>query len=247
MRQTNKMKEDEFKQRYSDIGAIRTWLYLQLGVHYGKIPYVTEPLSQVSDLHDQSKFPLLDLDPLIDSLVRFAESLPYTNDYPTGTTLQTVVDGYSTQKFFINKNMLLGDLYLWDGQYNKAAIAFRRVLDINGTAGNNELFLISIKYQALMKPVLTMEGHWTFLLWFIHQDGVIYSKGDRITHLPGSGFGFCHLTETLNHKIPLLIFFSQWWKLSCKTITTGDGLLEQPDTDLYFYSWYHYCRCSLQG
>lgn len=148
MRQTNKMKEDEFKQRYSDIGAIRTWLYLQLGVHYGKIPYVTEPLSQVSDLHDQSKFPLLDLDPLIDSLVRFAESLPYTNDYPTGTTLQTVVDGYSTQKFFINKNMLLGDLYLWDGQYNKAAIAFRRVLDINGTAGNNELFFNQYKVSS---------------------------------------------------------------------------------------------------
>jgi starch-binding outer membrane protein, SusD/RagB family len=140
MRVENKIKEDEFRQRYADVGAIRTWVYLQLGIHFGRIPYITDPLAQVSDLHDQSRFPMIELDPLIDSLVKFAESLPYTNDYPAGSTLQTVVDGYSTQKFFINKYMLLGDLYLWDGQYDKAATSFKKVMDINGPTGQGELF-----------------------------------------------------------------------------------------------------------
>jgi starch-binding outer membrane protein, SusD/RagB family len=148
MRQENKLKEDEFKQRYSDVGAIRTWLYLQLGIHYGKIPYVTDPLAQVSDLHDPAKFPMVELDRLIDLLVAFAESLPSTDDYPVGTTLQTVVDGYSTSRFFINKNILLGDLYLWDGQYDKAAISFKKVMEINGQVGQGEQFYNQYKISS---------------------------------------------------------------------------------------------------
>jgi hypothetical protein len=140
MLQQNKLKTDEFAQRYSDIGAIRSWLYLQLGVHFGNIPYVTDPLAQVSDLHDPSKFPMIPLSQLIDSLVKFTETLPFLENYPSGTNLQTTVDGYPTSKFFINKNMLLGDLYLWQGQYNKAAISFRKVMDINGPVGNDALW-----------------------------------------------------------------------------------------------------------
>ena len=121
----NKLKEAEFNQRYSDIGAIRSWVYLQLGIHFGNIPYVTNPLVQASDLKDASNFPMIALPALIDSLAAFTEKLPFTEDYPGGTTLQTVVDGYSTQKFFINKNVLLGDLYLWQGLYDKAADRYK--------------------------------------------------------------------------------------------------------------------------
>jgi len=135
-----KLKVDEYNQRYSDVGAIRSWVYLQLGIHFGNIPFVTDPLAQVSDLHDVSKFPKISLTTLIDSLVSFTENLPFLSDYPTGTNLQTVVDGYPTAKFYINKNILLGDLYLWQGQYDKAADRFRRVMDINGPVGNTELF-----------------------------------------------------------------------------------------------------------
>jgi len=140
MNAQKKMKVDEFNQRYSDIGAIRTWVYLQLGIHFGKIPYVTNPIVQVSDIKDSTNFPTLSLSPLIDTLTRFAESLPFTDDYPTGTTLQTVVDGYTTQRFFINKNVLLGDLYLWQGQYDKAADRFKRVMEVLGPSGNTEQF-----------------------------------------------------------------------------------------------------------
>lgn len=136
----SKLKQDEFNQRYSDIATIRSWVYLQLGVHYGKIPYVTNPVVTLKDLKDSSNFPTLTLPVLIDSLVAFTETLPFTDDYPTGTTLQTIVDGYSTNKFFINKNILMGDLYLWQGQYDKAADRYKRVMEINGPVGNSELW-----------------------------------------------------------------------------------------------------------
>ena len=136
----SKLKEAEFNQRYSDVGAIRTWVYLQLGIHYGNIPYVTNPVANVADLKDSNNFPMLSLPVLIDSLTAFAERLPHTDDYTTGTTLLTTVDGYSTQKFFINKNILLGDLYLWKGEYDKAADRFKRVMEVLGVSGTGEQF-----------------------------------------------------------------------------------------------------------
>jgi tetratricopeptide (TPR) repeat protein len=148
MYQQSKIKELEYKQRYSDIGAIRIWVYLQLGIHFGEIPYVTNPLVELREIRDQNNYPKLQLPQLIDSLVAFAETLPFTEDYPAGTTLQTVVDGYSTSKFFINKNILLGDLYLWDGQYDKAAERFKRVLDINGPSGVGEGFYNQYKVSS---------------------------------------------------------------------------------------------------
>jgi starch-binding outer membrane protein, SusD/RagB family len=140
MLQQNKFKVDEYNQRYSDVGAVRSWVYLQLAIHFGNIPYVTEPLAQVNDLRNATKFPLLPLKQVIDSLVAFNENLPFHDDYPSGTNLQTNVDANPTAKFFINKNMLLGDLYLWQGQYDKAADYFKRVMMVNGPTGNTELW-----------------------------------------------------------------------------------------------------------
>jgi starch-binding outer membrane protein, SusD/RagB family len=151
----NKIKEAEFNQRYSDVGAIRSWVYLQLGIHYGNIPYVTNPIVQVNDLKDSANFPKLSLPVLIDSLVFFTETLPFTDDYPTGTTLQTIVDGYSTSKFFINKNILLGDLYLWQGQYDKAADRYKRIMEINGPVGNNELWYNQYRISSFSNASVT--------------------------------------------------------------------------------------------
>ncbi len=153
----SKLKQEEFNQRYSDVGAIRSWVYLQLGIHYGNIPYVTNPVAQVNDLKIAANFPMLSLPVLIDSLTAFTETLPYTEDYPVGTTLLTTVDGYSTQKFFINKNILLGDLYLWKGQYDKAADRYKRVMDIFGpvTTGVGEQFFNQYRISSFSNSSIT--------------------------------------------------------------------------------------------
>jgi starch-binding outer membrane protein, SusD/RagB family len=138
MREENKLKQSEFDQRYSDIAALRSFLYLQLGIHYGdQVRYVTEPLENINDVMDESKFPPLTFNVLLDSLVNLTEALPYKLEYPSGTTLNITVDGYKTDKFYINKRVLLGDLNLWKGNYERAAYWYRQVMETatSGTAG----------------------------------------------------------------------------------------------------------------
>ncbi|MBS1511530.1 MAG: RagB/SusD family protein [Bacteroidetes bacterium] len=168
----SKLKQDEFNQRYSDIASIRSWVYLQLGIHYGRIPYVTKPIAQVSELKDTSNFPMLSLPVLIDSLVAFTEQLPFTDDYPSGTTLQTTVDGYTTNKFFINKNVLMGDLYLWQGQYDKAADRYKRVMEINGPVGNSELWYNQYRISSFGNAGITYSRTLDF-------NSLVYTNGWR--------------------------------------------------------------------
>lgn len=134
-----KMTEDQFNQRYSDIGALRSFVYLQLGIHFGSVPYVTRSLKNIDDVKNAGNFPRLTFNVLLDSLVNFTEALPFKDVYPTGTNLNITVDGYPTEKFYINKRCLLGDLYLWKNDFVKAATYYRQVMEFatTGTAGEN--------------------------------------------------------------------------------------------------------------
>jgi hypothetical protein len=139
MQRDKKMTESEFNQRYADIGALRSFLYLQLGIHYGEVPYVTNSLKDLDAVKNSSNFPRLPFTVLLDTLIRFTEALPYKDVYPTGTNLNITVDGYPTEKFYINKKCLLGDLNLWKGNYVKAADWYRQVMELatTGAAGEN--------------------------------------------------------------------------------------------------------------
>ncbi|MGB3007615.1 MAG: RagB/SusD family protein [Chitinophagaceae bacterium] len=124
-----KMTELEFSQRYSDIGALRTFLYLQLGIHFGEVPYVTSSLKDIDAVKDISNFPRLPFATLLDSLINFTEALPFKELYPTGSNLNLTVDGYPTQKFYVNKKIILADLHLWKGNYLQAATWYRQVME----------------------------------------------------------------------------------------------------------------------
>lgn len=138
MLKTGKLKPVDYQQRYSDIGTLRCWLYLQVATHYGTIPYVTDPVSNLSDLNDATKFPRLTLDQVIDKLAAFMNDpnryldVYATSDPITGSTasaLNTTVDGLATNLFFINKLSFKGDINLWKGNYNDASKAYRLLAD----------------------------------------------------------------------------------------------------------------------
>jgi hypothetical protein len=133
-----KMTSSDYQQRYSDVGAIRSWVYLQLGIQYGSIPYITDPLATVEDLKDETKYPKISFEQLLDKLIAFmGDSQRYLDVYPattattnaTNTSLNTTVDSYPTNLVFINKRFLLGDLYLWKGNYTQAASAYRYLIE----------------------------------------------------------------------------------------------------------------------
>lgn len=134
-----KMTEEQFSQRYSDVVALRSFLYLQLGIHFGQVPYVTSALKNVDDVKNAANYPKLSFNVLLDSLINATEAIPFKDLYPAGTNLNITVDGYPTEKFYINKKVMLGDLYLWKGNYQKAAEYYRQVMETatTGAAGEN--------------------------------------------------------------------------------------------------------------
>lgn len=126
-----KMTLDQYNQRYSDVMALRCWIYLQLGIQFGTIPYVTNPLKQISDLTNSANFTSMTLTQLLPLLLKTVQSLPYLTDYTLApnSTLPATISGYNTLKMFINKYCLLGDLYLWNGQYTQAATTYRIIME----------------------------------------------------------------------------------------------------------------------
>jgi len=138
-----RMSVDDYNKRYSDIATLRSWIYLHLGIQYGSVPYITDAIETVDDLKNLANYPKTPFDQLLDKLIAFNESLPYKEAYayPTGTSLLVTIDGNYTQKLFASKAFLLGDLYLWKGNYIKAAENYAKLMNAeNGNANDNFRF-----------------------------------------------------------------------------------------------------------
>ncbi len=130
MADLGKLSQQEFDQRYSDIAVLRTWLYLQLGIHYGAVPYITDAVETVKDIAALNNLSKMPFDQLIDQLISDTKDLPYMEyyAYPAGTSLVFTVDGSNTEKIFISKHHVLGELYLWKGDYYQAAYWYKKTL-----------------------------------------------------------------------------------------------------------------------
>ncbi len=132
-----KFTQSQYDQRYADIGCLRSWVYLQLGIHFGNVPYITEPVENLEDIKNFSKYPRISFNELLDNLVEFTNGLTYTAQYEPGSTLLINIDGFSTEKFFVNKECLLGDLQLWKGNYLEAAMHYKKVMETASTSGDD--------------------------------------------------------------------------------------------------------------
>jgi hypothetical protein len=139
MKEKNILDNTQYYQRYVEAGMLRTWVYLQLGIHYGKVPYITEPIEDINDVKNQSKFQKLEFDQLLDKLLEFTNTIPavYLNQNTSAAspTLIMAMNGYPIQngvfKFFIHRKSLIGDLNLWKGNYVKAAEVYKEIMELD--------------------------------------------------------------------------------------------------------------------
>ncbi|MGM8361536.1 RagB/SusD family nutrient uptake outer membrane protein [Flavobacterium sp. ARAG 55.4] len=145
-----KFTQSQYDQRYADIACIRSWIYLQLGIQFGSVPYITEPIETLEDVKNINKYPRIPLDQLVDKLVTFTESLTYKKIYDVESSLLVSVDGYDTRKFFINKECLLGDLQLWKGNYQLAAAHYKNVMEETPAGGANTLDNYRVKFAEVI-------------------------------------------------------------------------------------------------
>jgi hypothetical protein len=122
----NKVTVDEYNERYADVASVRVWTYLQLGIHFGQVSYYNKPVYTTADL---AKGEELSLDQLIPKLIAEMEALPTLDQYKVSNLIKDRIDNvYSLVPVFINKRCLIGDLYLFNDQYDLAAEQYRLVL-----------------------------------------------------------------------------------------------------------------------
>jgi hypothetical protein len=130
MKQENKLSPADYSYRYADVATVRCWVYLQLAVHFGSVPYIADPLQTVFDVQDLAKFPAKSLDEMIETLISCMEALP-TTELSTESPLYSVADadGYDMRLLFLNKKAMLGDLYLWADRYVDAAAQYYALIN----------------------------------------------------------------------------------------------------------------------
>ena len=137
-----KLLKEDYNQRYSDIGTLRSWLYLQLVIQFGEVPYLTEPIESVNDIESiMEKAPVLGIEEMVDSLVAFMERLPTYARY-TDPEMRTSIDGYQMDVLFIDKMFFMGDLYLWDDNYYMAASMYKQLMDLDIGRDNYDTYKI---------------------------------------------------------------------------------------------------------
>lgn len=108
--------EKVFIREYAAIKAFRAWTYLQLAIHYGKVPFYTQPLMTEAEA-DPSLYPKYGVKEICDYFIN--DLAPYAD---------TKTPSYIIQDLCIPVRVLLGDLCLWAGRYMEAATYYHDYL-----------------------------------------------------------------------------------------------------------------------
>ncbi|HLP05230.1 MAG TPA: hypothetical protein VK152_07360 [Paludibacter sp.] len=124
------------QKEYVAAKGIRAWTYMQLALNYGKAIYYDKPVLSVADAEAVQKQPALTIEELAPLLI--ADLAPWKDaELPNFGTIYSL----QTSQCFFPVRFLLGDLYLWSGQYENAA---------------NEYHDLMLKGRKLIYPFRTM-------------------------------------------------------------------------------------------
>lgn len=221
MYQNGKLKATEYQERYSDLGSLRCWLYLQLGAHYGSVPYVTDPLASIDDLKDQSKYPKMAFSDILKKLATFmndpARSLEtYSASDPitgaTNSALNTTIDGNSTSLFFALKYAIKGDVNLWAGNYKDASTAYKYLMEYGAQrAGFSDAAAQKYWYYKVCNDVFTISYTNNSDNQFV--DGTTAGYREIFANATGTNIGSEHLwrmpfSTTFGPANPFINLFS---------------------------------------
>lgn len=115
--------------KYIAAKAIRAWAYLQLGRNYERVPFFTEPLTQISQI--DRNYPELTLQQLVNELAPDLEQYTGTKPPTLGFTnslraigspnWESTAKAFMPSRCFIPVDVVLGDMYLETANYADAA------------------------------------------------------------------------------------------------------------------------------
>lgn len=130
MKKELKLDEEAYNTRVSDVIVLRSWLFFQLVMHYGEVPYYTQPIQTFEDLKyfDSDTVKMLKVGDMINQLLVDVINVPTRSVY-TDESLYTTIDGIHTRTMFIDKEFFFADLALWTGNYGIAAMLYKSIME----------------------------------------------------------------------------------------------------------------------
>ena len=245
---------------YAAVASFRAWTYLQLTRQYGSVPYATEPVTTIAQINANTA--MTDYRTILSGEADMLEALKarYTDEQLSVPTYGISGTGRSIgalnwisqdkyilpKKCFIPLNVVLGDLYLELGEYEKAATCYYQYLRF---AGLDNASNISVGYLQPMttgyseyNPILKNFTEWpadynwnennNSMSWFssfLHNA----APGDVISYIPMA----VNYTMGKTTDIPAAFGYNYYGTDRNSSITTGlnsyfrDIFLNCPKTD----------------
>lgn len=117
--------EKSLFKEYAAAKAIRAWTYMQIALNYGTAKYYEQPLLTVQAA--QTSFPEYSIRELVPILIKDLEPVKKAD---TPGQISLGVD-MSSDKLFFPIPFLLGDLYMWNGQFENAAREYYALIEAN--------------------------------------------------------------------------------------------------------------------
>ena len=108
-------------REYAACKAIRAWTYMQIALNYGSVTYYDQPILSLEDANKE--YPVYTMNELAPILIQ--DLIPLKDiEKPVFGSIFT----YNTAYSFFPIRFLLGDLYLWTGQYENAATEYHDLM-----------------------------------------------------------------------------------------------------------------------
>jgi len=169
---------------YAAVASFRAWTYLQLARQYGSVPYITEPVTTISQINANTS--MTGYETILAGEAEMLEGLKrrYTNDQisvPTfGITSRDIgrlnwsgnVKTINPAKCFIPLNIVLGDIYLELCEYEKAAKCYYDYLYYTAQRGISN---VSTAYVEKMSPNYS---NWSPIFKNFTEWPIDYNTGD---------------------------------------------------------------------
>ncbi|MDE5783911.1 MAG: RagB/SusD family nutrient uptake outer membrane protein [Prevotella sp.] len=197
---------------YAGVASFRAWAYLQLTRQYGNVPYVTDPVTTIGQINANTD--RKDYRSILAGEAEMLESLKarYTEEQlavPTFNQRSRLIGNLnwggqkyiSPRKCFIPLNVVLGDIYLEMGEYEKAAVCYYQYLRYSeftekGSTSVGYIDYMSTSYS-LFSPIFKnftewpadynsaktsslFDGSFTWMNSFVHSP----EPGDVISYIP---------------------------------------------------------------
>lgn len=125
------------------VKCIRAWAYLQLALDYGRVHYFTQPVLNVSDqvevtdyhvpdeiltTADNAMLPSQLIQTLITDLEPYCPADGTKEAFPFISGEYSTINSYPTSYLFIPIRFMLGELYMWQEDFEKAARMYHQLI-----------------------------------------------------------------------------------------------------------------------